>query len=101
MDALAEALRDSGRLLVGMSDDIAYAAKKAAARPRHGRGFQVVKDWDNSGVISDRRWRGGRPRRKKMAREAAERDFQPRQEAKDTRSGLRSWAEEKLGRPLE
>jgi YD repeat-containing protein len=69
MDALAEALKDSGRLLVGMSDAIAYAAKKAAAQPRHGRGFQVLKDWDGSGRITDRRWRGGRRRRKKMARE--------------------------------
>jgi hypothetical protein len=71
MDALAEALKDSGRLLVGMSDAIAYAAKKAAAQPRHGRGFQVLKDWDGTGVITDRRWRGGRPRQGRNVRCAA------------------------------
>ena len=71
MERLADGIKHSGHLLIGMADAIGYAAKKAAAQPRHGRGFQVLKDWDGSGLITDRRWRGGRPRRKKMPREAA------------------------------
>jgi hypothetical protein len=63
MEMLADAIAHSGRLLIGMADSIAYDARKAGARPRRPRGFQVLKDWDGSGVITDRRWRGGRPRK--------------------------------------
>jgi hypothetical protein len=38
-----------------------------SAQPRHGRGFQTLGDWNGTGVITDRRWRGGRSRRKKIA----------------------------------
>ena len=36
-----------------------YAAKRRA-EGRRPRGFQIVKDWDGTGIKTDRRWRGGR-----------------------------------------
>jgi len=63
MDLLAKSLRDAGNELRGLADALAYAASQASMQPRRARGFQVVKDWDDTGVRRDGRWRGGRGRR--------------------------------------
>jgi hypothetical protein len=64
MENLADALRHSGSLLVGLADALANTARQARVQPRRARGFQIVKDWDGDGVRSDRRWRGGRTTRR-------------------------------------
>jgi hypothetical protein len=39
-------------------------ARREGEAPRRPRGFQIVADWDGTGVLRDRRWRGGRSRNK-------------------------------------
>jgi hypothetical protein len=43
-------------------------ARRDGEGPRHPRGFQIVADWDGTGILRDRRWRGGRPRKMPWAK---------------------------------
>jgi hypothetical protein len=60
MALLADVIRDDGRFLTEISRELAEVAAKKRSELRRPRGFQLMKDWDNNGSISDRRWRGGR-----------------------------------------
>jgi hypothetical protein len=66
VEVLAHSIRcraEQGLALAQELDD--YAAKRRA-EPRRAGGFQIIKDWDGSGLLRDARWRGGRsksPRR--------------------------------------
>lgn len=64
MAKLAKSLLDHPEPLRGFGEGLAYAAEKARARGRRARGFQIVKDWDGTGFMTDRRWRGGRGKMK-------------------------------------
>jgi len=63
LDRLAEALRQDGRMLLSMAEEVDHAARTARKQHRVPRGFQLIGDWDGTGVMRDRRWRGGRPHR--------------------------------------
>jgi hypothetical protein len=63
MELLAGVLCEEGQILIDIAGELASAAKLKGAQPRRPRGFQVVKDWDGSGIMRDARWRGGRPRK--------------------------------------
>jgi hypothetical protein len=63
MELLAELLRDDGHSLIRIANDVAHEAKLKQAQPRRARGFQVVKDWDGTGITHDRRWRGGQKKK--------------------------------------
>jgi len=60
LEILSDALRRDDSTCIVMADDIAHKAQQARAQPRRARGFQVVKDWDGTGITHDRRWHGGR-----------------------------------------
>jgi hypothetical protein len=64
MDVLARVLCDDGSCLIDIGNDVARVATLKRAQPRRARGFQVVKDWDGTGIASDRRWRRGRSRKR-------------------------------------
>lgn len=67
IQALAEVLRADGQLLIGIASNMLHAAEIKQARPRHARGFQVVKERDGPGSTPrDARWRGGRPKRNRQ-----------------------------------
>jgi hypothetical protein len=53
--------------LSGLARGIADAADRVRLRGRRARGFQKVQDWDGTGIESDRRWRGGRGKRRGTA----------------------------------
>jgi hypothetical protein len=61
---LADVLRSDAHALMNLAVDLARAADLKRSERRRPRGFQILKDWDGSGVITDRRWRGGRPARR-------------------------------------
>jgi len=65
MALVAEVIRDDGRSLTDMSRELADVSQKRRSQLRRPRGFQVLKDWDGTGVIKDRRWRGGRSRKQR------------------------------------
>lgn len=62
LQLLAEVLRTDGHMLIGVANDVLRAAEFKQSQPRRARGFQVIKDWDGTGIMRDARWRGGRPR---------------------------------------
>ena len=67
MLALAEVLRTDGQFLIGIASNVLHAAEIKQARPRHARGFQVIKERDGPGSMPrDARWRGGRPKRNRQ-----------------------------------
>jgi hypothetical protein len=53
MGLFAEMLRHQGELLIDIAGELADVAKLKGAQPRCARGFQIVKDWDGSGVLRD------------------------------------------------
>lgn len=57
---LADAFRHDGQKMLGMADELARVAEAKRFLPRRTRGFQIIKDWDGTGVPRDARWRGGR-----------------------------------------
>ncbi len=63
MANLAASCVERTDLLRDLAGGIAYAAEQARTRGRRPRGFQVVKDWDGTGTMCDRRWRGGKGKR--------------------------------------
>jgi hypothetical protein len=62
MRAMAAALRHD----IGIANSALLFLKVEIQRrerePPQRRGFYVVKDWDGTGIRTDRRWRGGRAR---------------------------------------
>ena len=64
MTKLATSLIESSDLLRDLARGIAFAAEKARGRGRRRRGFEIVKDWDGRGIVSDRRWRQGRSKKR-------------------------------------
>jgi len=64
MYLLAGVLRQDSFYFGHIAEELEKAAKLKATQRRRPRGFEIVKDWDGTGIITDRRWRGGRGRRK-------------------------------------
>jgi hypothetical protein len=62
MAELAASLRESAEVLNGFARGLDEAANQV--RGRRARGFQKVQDWDGTGIECDRRWRGGRGRKR-------------------------------------
>jgi hypothetical protein len=60
LELLAEVLRMDGQAIIGAATELSRAADTKRAQPRRARGFQIIKDWDGTGVLRDGRWRGGR-----------------------------------------
>jgi hypothetical protein len=60
LQLLADVFRDDGHLMLGIAGELARVAESKRQQPRHARGFQIVKDWDGTGIVRDARWRGGR-----------------------------------------
>ena len=67
MDEFAESLRWSADVLNGLARGIADAADRVRLRGRRARGFQKVQDWDGTGIEFDRRWRGGKGKKRGAA----------------------------------
>ena len=64
MTEFADSLRETADVLTGFAGGIADAADQVRLRGRRARGFQMVKDWDGTGVENDRRWRGGKGKKR-------------------------------------
>jgi hypothetical protein len=60
MQMLSEVIRHDAELLGGIAKELSRLAELKRSRGRTARGFQIVKDWDGSGVKRDARWRGGK-----------------------------------------
>jgi len=63
LQLLAEVLRRDGRAIMGVADELSRAADLKLLQPRRARGFQIIRDWDATGILRDGRWRGGRPKK--------------------------------------
>ncbi len=60
LERLARVLARDAEVIQSFGQQIAFAAKQEAKRPRLPRGWQVVKVRDASGIPRDGRWHGGR-----------------------------------------
>jgi hypothetical protein len=67
MADFATSLRETADVLNGLAGGIAEAAEQLRLRGRRPRGFQKVQDWDGTGIECDRRWRGGRGKKRGTA----------------------------------
>lgn len=59
-ERLAQFIRSRSQQGLSLTQELEDYAAKRRTQPRSTRGFQVVKDWDGTGVLRDARWRGGR-----------------------------------------
>ena len=60
MQLLANVLHQVGCELVSVAAEVSRSAELKRSQGRLARGFQVVKDWDGTGIMRDARWHGGR-----------------------------------------
>jgi hypothetical protein len=73
MQLLANVLRDAGRELASVGAVVSHSAELKRSQGRRARGFQVVKDWDGTGIMRDARWHGGRRGKNKALTRECER----------------------------
>jgi hypothetical protein len=62
MHAMAEALRHDIGIANSALSFLEVEIQRRERDPPRRRGFFVVKDWDGTGIRTNRQWRGGRPR---------------------------------------
>jgi transcriptional regulator with XRE-family HTH domain len=62
MRAMAEALRHEIGIAKSALSFLEVEIQRRECDPPRRRGFFVVKDWDGSGIRTNRQWRGGRGR---------------------------------------
>jgi len=62
MVELHDFLRRDAAIVSSLQSDLEFQIAQEFRRFKPRRGFYVVKDWDGTGVRTNRQWRGGRPK---------------------------------------
>ena len=60
MQELHDFLRRYAAIVVSLQSDLEFHVAQEFMRFKPRRGFYVVKDWDGTGIRTNRQWRGGR-----------------------------------------
>jgi hypothetical protein len=60
MRELLDFLRHHAGIASSLGSDLEFHIRQKDRRPKPRRGFYVVKDWDGTGIRTNRQWRGGR-----------------------------------------
>ena len=61
MQELHDFLRRDAAIILSLQSDLEFQIAVEVRRFKPRRGFFAVKDWDGTGIGTDRQWRGGRP----------------------------------------
>ena len=62
MQELHDFLGRDAAIVLSLQSNLEYYIAQEFMRFKPRRGFYVVKDWDGTGVRTNRQWRGGRPK---------------------------------------
>jgi len=59
MQELHDSLRRDAAIILSLQSDLEFQITQEDRRFKPRRGFFVVKDWDGTGLRTNRQWRGG------------------------------------------